>query len=419
MKKPPISVLHFSNTTVRGGAEEHILTLLQGLDRKLFRLCLVCPQVLAEKLFPDLPADVELVPLCLDKPTQIAAALRLAQVLRRRQVDILHSHMFQASLLASPIGWLCRVPVIIETSHGREAWRHGWLKGHFVVDRWVGRSVDYYIAVSEASARYLTEEKGLPARKILVIRNGIDLTRFDPAHPAPMGIKRSIGFDDGDPLLLVVGRLEPQKGHHVLLEALPAVRQEFPQTRLVCIGDGALRDELEGKACSLGLEGAVRFLGYQSNVPDWLAAANVAVLPSFYEGLPITALECLAAGKPMVATSADGTAEVVVNEKTGLTVLPGNTELLTSAICRLLREPDLGKRLGAAGRRWVEEHFSIERQILKTQELYLRAWEESVKAENTEPSCHSQESRPAGRRGISHCLENTQSETSLPQGGSE
>jgi glycosyltransferase involved in cell wall biosynthesis len=392
MKKSPISVLVFTNTTVRAGAEEHILTLLQGLDRKLFRLTLACPQVLAEKLLPDLPTDVELVPVYLDRLTHVGSALRLAQVIRRRQVDILHSHMFRASLFASPVGWLCRVPVIIETSHGREAWRHGWLKGHFVVDRWAGRFVDYYIAVSEANARYLTEQKRLPARKVFVIWNGIDLARFKPTHLAPHGIKRSIGFDESDPLLLVVGRLEPQKGHHVLLDALPCVLREFPGARLVCIGDGALRGELEGKVRSLGLEASVRFLGYQSNVPDWLGAADVSVLPSFWEGLPITAIECLAAGKPMVATSVDGTPEVVVNEETGLTVPPGNAGLLAAAVCRLLREPELRRRFGAAGRRWVEEEFSIERQIFKTQELYLRAWEQSVKAENLEPRMQLSES---------------------------
>jgi glycosyltransferase involved in cell wall biosynthesis len=133
---------------------------------------------------------------------------------------------------------------------------------------------------------------------------------------------------------------------------------------------------LEGKARSLGLEGGVRFLGYQSNVPDWLAAADITVLPSFWEGLPITAIECLAAGKPMVATSIDGTPEVVVDEETGLTVPPGDPGLLAAAICRLLRDPELRRKLGAAGRRWVEEHFSIDRQILKTQELYLRAWKQ-------------------------------------------
>jgi glycosyltransferase involved in cell wall biosynthesis len=384
MKKRPISVLHFSNATVRGGAEVHILALLRGLDRKLFRLTLVCPEVLAKKLLPDLPADVELVTLYLDKLTQVAAGFRLAQVLRRRQVDILHSHMFRASLFGSPVGWLCRVPVVIETAHGREAWRHGWLKRRFTVDRWAGRFVDYYIAVSEAVGRYLIEQKRLPGRKVFVIKNGIDLTRFNPSHHAPLGIKSGIGFEESDPILLVAGRLEPQKGHAVLLGAFPAVCREFPRARLVCIGDGDLRGKLENEVRSLGLEGSVRFLGHQSNVLDWLAAADAMVLPSFYEGLPITAIECLAAGKSIVATSVDGTPEVVVNERTGLTVPPGNADLLAAAICRLLREPELRRRLGAAGRRWVEEHFSIERQIFETQELYLRAWEQSAKAEITE-----------------------------------
>jgi glycosyltransferase involved in cell wall biosynthesis len=384
MIKRPISVLLFSNALVRGGAEEHMLSLLQRLDREVFQPSLVCPEALAKKLLPDLPHDVTPVNLWLDGPAHVGAAVRLARILRKRRVDILHSHMFRASLFASPVGCLCRVPVIIETSHIREAWRHGWLKGRFTLDRWVGRFVGHYIAVSQAITRHLIEEKGLPEKKVLMIRNGIDLARFNPAHLAPPGIRRSIGIENGDPLLLVVGRLEPQKGHTVLLDAFPLVRQEFPQARLVCIGEGQLRDELENKARSLRLEGAVLFLGYQRNVPDWLAAADATVLPSFYEGLPISAMECLAAGKPIVATSVDGTPEVVVDEKTGLTVPPGNAGLLAAAICRLLRDPELRRRLGTAGRRWAEEHFSIERQVFETQELYLRAWEQSVKAGATE-----------------------------------
>src|SRR5574341_2072275 len=122
----PLSLLYFCNTLARGGAEEHILTLRKGLDRALFRLHLVCPPEVAEKVKPDLPADVELVPLCFRKPSQIGPALRLAQIIRERRIDILHSHLFYSSLFASPIGWLCRVPVILETPHVRELWRHGW-----------------------------------------------------------------------------------------------------------------------------------------------------------------------------------------------------------------------------------------------------------------------------------------------------
>ena len=371
----PVSVLHFTNSLARGGAEEHILTLLRGLDRKFFRLHLVCPPALAALLKADLPDDVELIPIELRKPSQISAAFGLRRVLRQRRVEVLHSHLFYSSLFASPIGWSAGVPVIVETQHLRESWRKGWLKSRFLIDRVVGRFVDCYIAVSEANARYLVHDKGLPTRKIMVIRNGCDLRRFDPAAEAPVHLKRELGFADGDPVVLVVGRLEPQKGHHVLLEAFLVVRKGFCNARLVCVGEGSLRNDLEAKTHLWGLEDAVRFVGFQANVPDWLALADFTVLPSFYEGLPIAAIESLAAGRPMVASDVDGTPEVVVDGKSGLTVPPGDASALADAICRLLRDTNLRRTMGLEGRRWVEENFSQEHQVRLTQELYINAVE--------------------------------------------
>jgi glycosyltransferase involved in cell wall biosynthesis len=365
-----------------------MLTLLRGLDRARFRFHLVCPPVLAEKLHPDLPTDVELLPLCLREPRQLATAVRLGDILRERRVDILHSHLFYSSLFASPIGWLCRVPVILETPHLSERWRGGWFKSRFVIDRFVGRFVDHYIAVSEANARYLSEEKGLPRKKIVVIHNGCDLTRFAPSHKSPSGLKATLGFHEADPVLVVTARLEPQKGHRVLLQSLQTVQREFPQVRLVFLGEGCLRGELESQVCELGLQDSVRFLGYQSNVVDWVALADFTVLPSFWEGLPLAAIESLAAGRPVVATAVDGTPEVVIDGKTGLTVPPDDAGRLAGAICRLLREPGLRERMGEEGRRWVIEHFSQERQIRQTQELYLSAWEQRALAARatTQPS---------------------------------
>lgn len=378
MKSRPISVLYFSNELVRGGAEEHVLTLMRGLDRELFCAHLACPPELAEKLRHDLPEDVGVTPLCLRKPSQLGAALDLARLLRIRRVDILHSHLFYGSLFASPVGCLCRVPVIVETPHVRELWRTGWLKSRYVVDRLAGHLVDQYIAVSEANARYLVEIKGLPAKKITVIHNGCDLRRFSPNRPPPNGLKQSLGFSEGDPVLLVVGRLEPQKGHKVLLEALAAVRQQFPHVRLVCVGEGALRSELETLTHTLALSNSVRFVGYQPNVVDWYALADLSILPSFFEGLPIVAIESLAAGCPMVATSVDGTPEVIAHGKTGLTVPPGDSRSLARAICQLLCDSELRLRLGMQGRQWVMGEFDEKRQVQRTQELYLRSWEQAM-----------------------------------------
>lgn len=374
MTNEPISVLHFSNEFVRGGAEEHMLMLLRQLDRKQFRPFLVCPPECLEKLRPDLPADVAATPLTFQSPTQVGAALSFARILRRNKIGIVHSHMFHASLVASPVAQLCRVPVVVETPHIREAWRHGWLKGSYFIDRIAGRFVDRYIAVSHANARYLGEEKRLPARKVQVIHNGCDLRRFSPNRTPPPGRKRSLGFAESDPVVLMVGRLEEQKGHRVLLDAFSDVVREIPTVRLVCAGEGSLRAQLERQTEMLGLTSNVRFVGFQSNTPEWLALANLVVLPSFFEGLPLVAIESLAAARPMVATAVDGTAEVIVNEKTGLTVPPGDTKALANAIVRLLTNPAFAAQMASAGRKWVLEEFSTDKQVQETQGLYLNAW---------------------------------------------
>jgi glycosyltransferase involved in cell wall biosynthesis len=378
MVRNPISLLFFTNTVDRGGAEEHILTLLRGLDRHHFRICLVCPLQLADQLRSDVPADVELVPLDFFKPTRLAAALRFSRIIRARRVDILHSHMFCSSLAASPVGWFCRVPVIIETPHVRESWRKGWFKSRFFVDRLVGRFVDHYVAVSAANGAHLAETKGLPKRKIVVIRNGSDLSRFAPAgtvdsDPKLGRMRRDLGFKPDDLVLIVAARLEPQKGHRVLMEAMPLILRNFPTVRLVCVGDGRLRSELERQKSELGLEDSVRLVGFQPDVAAWLSMGDITVLPSFYEGLPLVAIESLAVGRPVVATAVDGTPEVILDGRTGFTVPPGDAPSLAEAIGRLLRDPDLRRSFGRAGRSFVLEHFTQERQIAQTQQLYFDA----------------------------------------------
>jgi L-malate glycosyltransferase len=369
-----IPVLHFTNAVVRSGAEEHILLLLRRLDRRAFRLSLICPPVLDQQYGPDVPTDVWRLPLGLHGPHNIGQAWRFAWRLRQQRTGILHCHMFKSTRVAAPLAWLARVAVVVETTHVRESWRKGWIKQNFAVDRFVDRFVDHYIAVSYANARYLVEQKRLPQAKVTVIENGARLDRFDPARrPAP-GLKQSLGFDDGDPILVTAARLEPQKGHRVLIKAMSELGRQFPKVRLVCLGDGSLRSELEAQVRQSGLEKAVRFLGYQANVEDWLALSDVGVLPSYYEGLPLFAIECLAAGRPLVATAVDGTPEVVVDGRTGLTVPAGDPAALAKAIGRVLADPRLSTELACAGREWVLERFTEEQQVRRTEELYIKLW---------------------------------------------
>lgn len=371
MSEGPIPVMQFCNSSVRGGAEEHILTLLRGLDRKSFQLHLVCSPEVAEAVGPDMPPDVELLPLHYPSPSHVAGAARLSRWIRERRIQVLHSHLFTSSLCSSPVGWMCRVPLIVETPHVRESWRRGWKAHNFTVDRLAGRFVHRYIAVSYANARYLVGEKGLPERKIRVIQNGTDLSRFNPAHKPPPGMRADLGIGALDPVLLVAARLEPQKGHSVLLEAMPEVLREFPKARVVFLGEGVLRTQLEGQSRDLGLQKNVLFVGFRNNVRDWLALCDFTVLPSFYEGLPLVAVESLAAGRTMVATAVDGTPEVIIDGRTGITVPSRDPKALAGAIASLLRSPDLRQRMAEQGRAYVLERFSQERQVRETSEFYL------------------------------------------------
>jgi glycosyltransferase involved in cell wall biosynthesis len=377
MNSAPITVMFFTNSVTRGGAEEHILTLLHELDRALFHPVLVCPSECASKLAPQMPHDVPVETLKFERPYHVRQGIQLSRLIKKYRVGILHSHLFGSSLAASPIGRLSQVPVIMETPHLREAWRHGLIKGSYLVDRVVGTCVDHYIAVSQANAQYLINDKRLPASKVHVIHNGCDLAKYNPDHAVPHDLRASLGFAVDDPIIVALGRLEPQKGHRTLLGAHAQVLREVPNARLVCVGAGALEDELRDRTKQLQIDPSVRFVGYQSNVADWLALADISVLPSLFEGLPLVAIESLAAQRPMVATAVDGTVEVVIDGQTGLTVPPENPAALAAALIRLLREPELRHRLARTGRQFVLEHFSQQQQVRKTQELYLRAWEAS------------------------------------------
>jgi glycosyltransferase involved in cell wall biosynthesis len=373
MSSYPISVCMFDNEIVRGGAEEHMLCLLRGLDRARFHPQLICPKELLILLRADLPADVEVLPLSLQSHRQLGRVKTLYDFLRRHRVQVLHSHGFRPSLIASPIGRGAGVPVNVETPHVREYWRKGW-KASFAIDRFASRFVDQYIAVSQANCNYLIEEKGLTEAKVTLIRNGCDIRRFDPSHVSPVGCKGRLGIKEGAPVLLVVGRLEPQKGHSVLLQAMALLEAEFPGLSLVALGEGSLRPELEAQVSELGLRDYVRMPGHVPDIRNWMAAADICVLPSFAEGLPLFAIECLAAGRPMVASAVDGTPEIVVDGRTGLTVPPGNVVELAQAIARLLRDRQFAAELGSAGAKWVRRWFTLDRQIRETEELYERLW---------------------------------------------
>lgn len=366
-------ILHFIWSSVRAGAEEHALSILAALPDYGLKPYFAAPEQLLGTMRDELAkARVEAFPLDVSSLMDVRAVSRFVRLLRSERIALVHSHLFISSLFASPVARLAGVPAVVETFHGREVWREGKpLKGSFWVDSQVARLVDRYIAVSHASARDLREKKKIPEEKIRVIHNGRDLSFYATFDPALRNETRAeLGLTGEQRAILVLGRLETQKGHIFLIEALADLVSRWPGVIGLFAGSGSLEGELRARVEALGLSRHVAFLGYRNDAPRLFAAADVVVLPSLHEGLPLVAIEALAASRPMVATAVDGTPEVIIDEQTGLLVPPSDPGAIASAVERLLRSPDLAAKLAAAGHAHVMRQFDIRMQLEQTVEVY-------------------------------------------------
>ncbi len=365
-----IRLLFVLTSPVRGGVEEVVLGLLRGLDPSEFRLALAAPGPLLDSLAADL-ADVRLDTLAVqaDAWHRLADIARLKGLMRRFRPDVVNPHLFRSTAVAAPLARWCGAGAVVETYHGREGWRRGPLRGRFLPDRLVSGLLDRVIAVSEAARAFLVRSKGYPAGKICVVPNGRDFSVFRPGT-AREQVRKELGLDRTVPTVGVIGRLEPQKGHAYLFEAWPAVVREFPDARLLVVGDGALRPALEQRAHELGVAGSVLFAGFRADVPRVLDAIDILTLPSLYEGMPLTAIEASAMARPVVATAVDGTPEVIRDGRTGRLVPAADVPALARALAALLRDPDAARRMGDAGRDYVLERFNLDRHVAATARVY-------------------------------------------------
>ncbi len=212
---------------------------------------------------------------------------------------------------------------------------------------------------------------GISPARIVLIPNGV--AQAAAAADARPRLRSQLGVPDGGSLVLSVGRLAPQKGHHYLLQAVPAVLAQWPQTVFALVGDGSSRPELEAEAQRLGIESQVRFLGTQANVPDWLAAADVFVLPSISEGLPVALLEAMIAGRAVVATDVGGVGEVVQDGQTGRLVPPADVPALAQGLLDLLQDEAKRSRLAAAGQERVKRDYTLEEMCKRYARLIFPA----------------------------------------------
>ena len=295
--------------------------------------------------------------------------LRTWGALGEVRADVVHTHLPEAAWYALPGAYLRRSPVRISHLHNTHWYWPAKLRR---LDRAASAFASLSLACSTAVRDFARDRLHYPAGKLEVLRNALDLSPFE-SLPTREAARRSLDLPQDSPILTCVASLDEQKGHEHLLEALVRIRAEAPGVRLLVVGDGesAIREGLEEAVRRKGLEQAVTFLGTRHDVPLLLAASDVFVLASLWEGLPMVLAEAGAAGVPAVATSVGGVPEIVEDGVTGLLAPAGDPDRLAGAVLALLADPQRRLRMGEAARRRVTTMFDIQMAAARLEELYL------------------------------------------------
>jgi glycosyltransferase involved in cell wall biosynthesis len=357
--------MQMTDVTGRGGAEKALVDLALHLDRRRFNVS-VCATRSAGNYQPLL--DAAGVPsIILERNSRWDAAKLggLVQLLRKQRIHVLHTHLFGTNTWGRLLGKLAGVPVIIAHEHwSSKAEREVW------VDRLLYRLSDRIIVPSEASKQLVMEIEHIPARYLTVVYNGVDLTKFAP-QAETAAVREELGLPPDAIVIGSVGRLSADKGgQDGLIRAVAEVRQTHPQVRLVFVGDGPLRVNLEALVFERGLGEVVHFTGQRADVARMLGAFDIFVLPSLREALPIAVIEAMAVRLPVVAARIGGIPEVVEDGATGCLVPPGDEAALAAVLARLGADPDLAARLGAAGQARVQAQFTVEQMVRRVEQLY-------------------------------------------------
>jgi glycosyltransferase involved in cell wall biosynthesis len=365
-----MKVLHLINTLSTGGAEMHLLTLCRHLKRRNIKVVVACLREHVKdsrSLRLDFEEeDIRVINLQADSRYDSLFLGRIARVLREERPDILHTHLPRADFAGAFVRvfhpglvWVCSVHAIYS-----EDWSGRWSLPLFNL---LWRRADVMLCISHAVRDWLVG-RGVPPDKARVIHYGIEPEKFFEPR---VNLREQWGLND-NAVVGSIGRLEPRKGHDLLIQAMPQLCMRVPSARLLIAGHdpwgyGATLRRLIDR---LGLGEKVRLVGFQTDAVSFLNALDVFAFASNSEGFGQVLVEAMAAGKPVVASRIPPLTEIVVDQETGLFVEPGNPAMFADALYRLLSNPQDLRRRGARGRERVEKFFNATKMAEQTLTLY-------------------------------------------------
>ncbi len=366
MKRAPVRVAQIILDMGFGGAEKLVRDLSFGVNHDRYSKQVICLDNINSF---DMAFYTNNISLSLIKRRKckfdINCMRNIFYYIRSNQIKLLHAHDLTSLSYAAFAGFRLGIPVMM-TEHSRHYIDERLLRR--LEKRFLGLFTKRFVEVSPHLAEQSVARDGIPARKVLVIENGVDLERFDTANAE--AFRRELGCGESSLLVGMVGRLEEIKGPLPLLRAFARIADRFPDARLVYAGTGAQRDSLLQAVAEAGLAERVHLLGTRSDIPEIMRGLDVVVLPSLSEGLPFALLEAMAAARPVVASSVGRIPQVLENESSGLLAPPGDEQALAAALEQVLDAPDRARRMGLRGREIVATRYTLQSMIRAYERIY-------------------------------------------------
>jgi L-malate glycosyltransferase len=364
-------VLQFITSFDVGGTERQCVELLNRIDQERFdvRLAVLNNRgAFLERIVHRFPSPPEFPLTAFYNLNAAKQLMRLRRLLKKERIEILHAHDFYSGILGAAAARLTSTRVIA-------AQRHIHLSDRYIheIGQQIAHKLAHKILVNSAAIRdHIVAKSGADPKKIVVVHNGLNVpTNVEELRREQRAFLRSELNLDKDALIIgCAARLQPVKGHNRLIEAAREVIAQQPEIHFALIGDGPLRSKLEAQAEELGIAGQVHFMGERKDSTQLVAGFDLAALASLHEGLPNTVMEAMGVGVPVVATAVPGTTELVKDYETGVLAPPENAAGLAERLLFALSHLEEMKLIGGQGRRYIQNHFSMQQMVNSVENLY-------------------------------------------------
>lgn len=350
-----------------GGAENHLLSLVKGLDKSKYDISVVYLKGKGELKEKFKKIGISPIFIGLKFNYDITALWKLFWLIKKNRYDIVHAHLFHADVYGVWAAFLAKIPVIISSEHNEDQFLKKRL--YSLLNRFVSSHCDKLISISDSVKRYMIETGIKNINKIEVVHYGLDWSKYDNLGDFSY-VKKEFNIYEEEILIGTMARLIKQKGLSYLLKAFAMLLEDEPKCKLIIVGQGKLKKNLKDLSRQLKIENKVIFAGFRKDILEIMSSIDIFILPSLWEGLGLVLLEAMAARKPIVATNISAIPEIVTDGKTGILVPPANAKALANGVLYLIKQRDLCKTMGETGRERLETCFGIDRMIKKTEKIY-------------------------------------------------